>query len=354
MQIDQKLGRVPFANAARAMCIGPIRLDGRAWLAPMSGITDVVMRKIARRLGAAAVVSEMIASPQLAQGDEEARLKLEGKGVSPHIVQIAGRDPACMAEAARIAEASGADIVDINMGCPAKRVARQLCGSALMREPDLAERVVAAVAGAVTLPVTVKMRLGFDAVSLNAPDIARRCEGAGARLICVHGRTRAQFYDGHADWPAVGAVKRSVGVPVIVNGDIASAADAETALLRSGADGVMIGRAALGRPWLPGEVERALRGEPERPLSPAARCALATEHYQGLLALYGLPLGLRHARKHLQAYAAHALAASIDARAPAIRAALMRSERPAEVKILLHEAFALAGDAPDYGMAVAA
>ena len=354
MQIDQKLGKLPFAIASRPLRIGRVALDGHVLLAPMSGITDVVMRRIARRMGAACVISEMIASPELMRGSEEARLKLEGEGVSPHIVQIAGRDPHCMAEAARLAELSGADVVDINMGCPAKRVARQLCGSALMREPDLAERVVEAVARAVALPVTVKMRLGFDATSLNAPEVARRCEAVGALLISVHGRTRAQFYDGHADWAAVAAVKHAIGIPLIVNGDIVSAKDAATALSLSDADGVMIGRAALGRPWLLGEIESALRGEPGRAPSLAARCEVAIEHYRGLLSLYGVPLGIRHARKHLQAYAAHALADVVDARGSAIKAALMRSEQPLEVERLLREAFELAGRAPAQCLALAA
>ena len=336
------------------LCIGPIRLDGQVLLAPMSGITDVAMRRIARRLGAAAVISEMIASPELARGSEEARLKLEGQGVLPHVVQIAGRDPSCMAEAACIAQASGADIIDINMGCPAKRVARQLCGSALMREPDLVARLVEAVVAAVDVPVTVKMRLGFDATSLNAPDVARRCEAAGARMITVHGRTRAQFYEGRADWAAVAAVRQAIGMPVIVNGDITSTAKAELALRLSGAEGVMIGRAALGRPWLPGEIARALRGEKPIALSPETRCAIALEHYQGLLALYGVSLGLRHARKHLQAYAEHALATAEPERAAPIKAALVRSFEPAEVEALLREAFALAGDAEVQRLAVAA
>jgi nifR3 family TIM-barrel protein len=310
----------------------------------MSGITDVAMRRIARRLGAACVVSEMIASPELMRGSEEARLKLEGEGVSPNIVQIAGRDPDCMAEAARLAEAAGADIIDINMGCPAKRVARQLCGSALMREPDLAALIVEKITAAVNLPVTVKMRLGFDATSLNAAELALRCVAAGARLITVHGRTRAQFYDGFADWDAIASVKRAVAVPIIVNGDIASAQDAAVALSRSGADGVMVGRAALGRPWLPGEIEAALRGEVAAPLAPAQRCDVAIEHYRGLLRHYGVPLGLRQARKHLQAYAAYALDGCTQARAAIIKAALPRSEETREVEALLREAFELSGE----------
>jgi tRNA-dihydrouridine synthase B len=344
MQIEQKIGKLnPRANAD-LLCIGDVPLRGSALLAPMSGITDVAMRRIALRLGAAGVVSEMIASPELAAGREEARLKLEGEGVSPHIVQIAGRDPKSMAEAALLAEASGADVIDINMGCPAKRVARQLCGSALMREPALARRIVETVARAVAVPVTVKMRLGFDASTLNAPELARGCEEAGARLICVHGRTRAQFYEGAVDWAAVRAVKQSVSVPVVVNGDISCSADAMTALDRSRCDAVMIGRAAVGQPWIVGEINRALESLPAQPVSNERRCAIAIEHYRELLALYGVSMGVRHARKHLAAYAAHAMGSAIGARAQAIRAGLVRSERPTQVEDLLSQAFALSSE----------
>jgi nifR3 family TIM-barrel protein len=286
----------------------------------------------------------MIASPELARGSEEARLKLEGEGVRPHIVQIAGRDPALMAEAARIAQGAGADCIDINMGCPAKRVARQLCGSALMREPDLAERLVVSVAGAVSVPVTVKTRLGFDAASLNAPEIARRCEAAGARLVTIHGRTRAQFYTGRANWQAVAPVKQTVSVPVLVNGDIGSIEDARLALAQSGADAVMIGRAAVGRPWLVAEIGDVLAGRAPVSLTADERRAIAIEHHQELLRLHGTGLGLRLARKHLAAYAEHALMGVAGARALAIRAAIVRSDSPAEIEDLLRQAFDLGAE----------
>ncbi|GJD48424.1 tRNA-dihydrouridine synthase B [Methylobacterium crusticola] len=309
-----------------------------ALLAPLSGVTDLHMRRIARRLGATATVSEMVAAEDLARGAEEARLRAEGEGVLPHVVQLAGCDPGWMAEGARLAEANGADVIDVNMGCPAKAVTGGQAGSALMRDLDHAARILAAVRGAVAVPVTVKMRLGWDHARLNAPDLARRAEALGYAAVTVHGRTRQQFYTGRADWAAIRAVVAAVGIPVVANGDVASLGDARACLAASGAAAVMVGRAAVGRPWLVGAIAAGLSGRAAPEPDAAARAELAAEHYAGLLALYGARMGVRHARKHLAAYADHA-----GGLAPAERARLVTTTDPDEALRLLRRAFEAPG-----------
>jgi nifR3 family TIM-barrel protein len=264
------------------------------------------------------------------RGSEEARIRAEGQGVSPHVVQLAGCDPHWLGEAARLAEANGADVVDINMGCPAKKVTGGWAGSALMRDLDHAVSLVEAAVAAVNVPVTVKMRLGWDDASRNAPELARRAVAAGARLITVHGRTRQQFYKGKADWRAIAAVRAAGTFPLVANGDIHDVADARACLDQSGADFVMVGRAALGRPWLVGAIGAALDGLPMPPVTLADKLAMAREHYEGLLALMGVTHGVRHARKHLAAYADDALADGCEAD-PERRRVLLTSEEPRQV-----------------------
>src|SRR5271166_5359225 len=314
--------------------LGQVVLDGAAMLAPMSGVTDLAMRRVARRFGAALVFSEMVAAETFLKGEAETVTRAEGDGVAPHAVQLVGREPRALAETARRVEGAGAAIIDINMGCPARRVSGALAGAALMRDLDHAERIIASVVQAVSVPVTVKMRLGWDETCLNAAELARRAERAGARMATVHGRTRSQFYDGRADWRAAREVVDSVAIPVVVNGDCATVEDARAMIAQSGARAVMIGRAALGKPWLVGAISRALsdRGELRLP-EPEDRREAAIEHLDWLLGKLGARAGLRHARKHLSAYVE---AAGLPA---ALRRELLTTDAPDRARTLLAAAF---------------
>lgn len=292
-----------LAKHTATLRIGRVEARNAVLLAPMSGVTDLAFRRIAARLGAGLVVSEMVASAELARADDEARLRAEGAGLDTHVVQLAGRDPGWMAEAARVAVGAGAAIVDINMGCPAKKVVGGHGGSALLKELDLAVRLIAATVAAVDAPVTVKMRLGWDEASIVAPELAARAEAEGAAMVTVHGRTRSQFYEGKANWSAIRAVTERVSIPVVANGDLVAAEDAPAMLAASGADAVMIGRGAQGRAWFPAAVASYLATGTVSP-EPALedQRALALEHYEALLTLYGRDVGVRHARKHLGWY----------------------------------------------------
>ncbi len=266
----------------------------------MSGVTDAPFRRLAAALGAGLVVSEMTASDDLVNGKPMSRLRCEATGIGSHVVQLAGCEAKWMAEGARIAEAAGADVIDINMGCPARHVTGGQSGSALMRDLDHAVRLIEATIEAVKVPVTLKMRLGWDERSLNAPELARRAESAGVQLISVHGRTRCQFYKGEADWRAVRAVKDAIQIPLVVNGDITSFDKAVAALEASGADAVMVGRGAQGQPWLPGQIGRQLEtGVAEAAPSLVAQLWHIRTLYDEICRHYGLRIGLRHARKHL-------------------------------------------------------
>jgi nifR3 family TIM-barrel protein len=326
----------------RGFAIGDVVVPGRVLTAPMTGVSDLPFRRAASRAGAPYVATEMVACDAFAKGRPDVvRRAAVGDGLPLMVIQLVGRDPQWLARGAALAERAGAGIIDINMGCPSKEVVGAASGSALMRDLDLAERIIAATVKATSRPVTLKMRLGWDDACRNAPELARRAESAGVKAITVHGRTRCQFYTGKADWRAVAEVKRAVRVPVIVNGDITDAVTARMALDQSGADAVMIGRGAYGRPWIAASIEEALMsGGPMREPPLAERLSIALAHFADALAFHGPLHGVKTFRKHLAWYIEHAPHPLCAEARRAARSALCRVAEPREVERGLMELWA--------------